>query len=321
MSHSGGYPGFGSHMRWHPDSGVGVVLLANSTYAPAAILASQLLAHLLEDVLRGPSRSAAAVAPVSAGRARTRTSARPALPRPPGRTVRPTASTVRPALRPAAASPGVPWPATLAAMTAVEGLLTAWDDAAAHRLLADNVDLDEPLRVRAARARQAAALAGPAGTLDRDPDVPAVHDSPAHALWWLRGPLGRVRLEVRLTPHPEPLVQTLSITPVPHPAEPLAAAIRAVAEQTRTPCPDWPPGVPVAPGHDVDRAVRQLRVAVAYAGPCRVGELLACDGRHSAFVRLVGDRAPLELAIEVDDAGAVRRLTLGHPEQGHASTD
>src|SRR5450432_884321 len=37
--HSGGYPGFGSHMRWHPETGLGVVVLANSTYAGASVLA------------------------------------------------------------------------------------------------------------------------------------------------------------------------------------------------------------------------------------------------------------------------------------------
>jgi CubicO group peptidase (beta-lactamase class C family) len=33
ISHSGGYPGFGSHMRWHPATGIGVVALANGRYA------------------------------------------------------------------------------------------------------------------------------------------------------------------------------------------------------------------------------------------------------------------------------------------------
>ena len=33
VSHSGGYPGFGSHMRWHPATGWGVVVLANRTHA------------------------------------------------------------------------------------------------------------------------------------------------------------------------------------------------------------------------------------------------------------------------------------------------
>ena len=46
--HSGGYPGFGSHMRWHPETGLGVIVLANSTYAGASVLA----ARLMEEVLR-----------------------------------------------------------------------------------------------------------------------------------------------------------------------------------------------------------------------------------------------------------------------------
>src|SRR6266566_3953235 len=42
-SHSGGYPGFGSNMRWHPETGIGVIVLANSTYAAASTLAADLL--------------------------------------------------------------------------------------------------------------------------------------------------------------------------------------------------------------------------------------------------------------------------------------
>jgi CubicO group peptidase (beta-lactamase class C family) len=34
--HSGGYPGYGSHMRWHPESGWGIVALGNSSYAGVA---------------------------------------------------------------------------------------------------------------------------------------------------------------------------------------------------------------------------------------------------------------------------------------------
>ena len=47
VSHSGGYPGFGSHMRWHPGSGWGVVALGNSTYAPMRTVAGTLLARLI----------------------------------------------------------------------------------------------------------------------------------------------------------------------------------------------------------------------------------------------------------------------------------
>ncbi len=47
VAHSGGYPGFGSHMRWHPASGWGVVALGNSTYAPMHIPAAEVLARLV----------------------------------------------------------------------------------------------------------------------------------------------------------------------------------------------------------------------------------------------------------------------------------
>ena len=35
VCHSGGYPGYGSHMRWFPDLGVSIVALGNTTYYPA----------------------------------------------------------------------------------------------------------------------------------------------------------------------------------------------------------------------------------------------------------------------------------------------
>jgi CubicO group peptidase (beta-lactamase class C family) len=47
VGHGGGYPGFGSHMRWHPASGLGVIALANARYAPASLLARDQLAELV----------------------------------------------------------------------------------------------------------------------------------------------------------------------------------------------------------------------------------------------------------------------------------
>jgi CubicO group peptidase (beta-lactamase class C family) len=47
VSHPGGLPGFGSAMRWHPDSGLGVVVLANATYAPVSEVAERALTVLL----------------------------------------------------------------------------------------------------------------------------------------------------------------------------------------------------------------------------------------------------------------------------------
>lgn len=280
VGHSGGYPGFGSHMRWHPGSGIGVVVLANSTYAASRPTAARILARLLAGGAGGP-------------------------------TVLPGPGVVRPALRPAAAAGGQVWPATTAAVRAVEGLLRQWDDAAADRLLAGNVDLDEPIAVRRERLAGAVAAVAPDGVLDPDPLLPAVHDSPAHAVWWLRGAAGRLRLEVRLTPHPRPLVQTLAVTAVPHPVGALATAVARLAAQTRHADPRWPADVPLADGIEAAPAVRLLRSAAALAGPCRVGPATGGDGTRATTVRLLGERARLDLAVAVDDAGAVLRVGLG----------
>lgn len=53
--HSGGYPGFGTHMRWHPVAGVGVIALANGTYAGPSRACAPALDLLLEQ-LRAPAR-------------------------------------------------------------------------------------------------------------------------------------------------------------------------------------------------------------------------------------------------------------------------
>jgi CubicO group peptidase (beta-lactamase class C family) len=49
VSHPGGYPGFGSCMCWHPASGLGVVMLANSTYAKVSRTCRKALEVLLQE--------------------------------------------------------------------------------------------------------------------------------------------------------------------------------------------------------------------------------------------------------------------------------
>lgn len=49
VSHSGGYPGFSSHMRWHVPTGLAVVVLENATYSGAWDTAPELLERILED--------------------------------------------------------------------------------------------------------------------------------------------------------------------------------------------------------------------------------------------------------------------------------
>src|SRR5262245_58638928 len=52
VQHSGGYPGFGSNMRWHRASGLGVIALANRTYAGPWVLAERILNALLMEPRR-----------------------------------------------------------------------------------------------------------------------------------------------------------------------------------------------------------------------------------------------------------------------------
>lgn len=56
IGHSGGYPGFGSNMRWHPATGLGVIALANGRYAPSSLLVRDLLVALLDAEVVPPRR-------------------------------------------------------------------------------------------------------------------------------------------------------------------------------------------------------------------------------------------------------------------------
>ena len=68
VGHSGGYPGFGSNMRWQPASGLGVIVLGNHRYAPATMLARDLMASLLKsDAV--PARRLRPAPPLLAARA------------------------------------------------------------------------------------------------------------------------------------------------------------------------------------------------------------------------------------------------------------
>ncbi len=255
VSHSGGYPGFGSHMRWHPGSGLGVVVLANSTYAPAARLGSRLIDALLAARGVGTRRPGASPAPA-------------------------TGSMVE---------------ATAAARGEVIRLVNAWDDDLADRLLAANVDLDDPLHRRRRRLAEAVERLGP---FEPDEDEPVVSLSPAHSVWWMRGPGGRLRCEIRMTPEVPPRVQTLNLAPVPTPSATLTRLAARVADLLTADAPRWPDDVPLAAGLTADRLARQLRVAAAWAGPVRREPVpVAGDGRREAVFRLDGERLALWLTL------------------------
>jgi hypothetical protein len=61
VNHSGGYPGFSSHMRWNPEARIGVVAFENATYSGAWDPATAALAHLLDSCARTPGNPPAEV--------------------------------------------------------------------------------------------------------------------------------------------------------------------------------------------------------------------------------------------------------------------
>lgn len=169
VSHSGGYPGFSAHMRWHPATGRGAVGFENATYAQVAAPITVALDGLLSD---SPD-------------ARTTTS---------------------------------PWPETLAARDAVEGLVLHGGDAG--ELLSENVELDIPLdRRRRAWAEAIDEIgglhdegAGRGGAGDSSATVPEDESTaPSHLIWRRAGRRGLLRFEIRLTPEAPPRVQTITV--------------------------------------------------------------------------------------------------------------
>ncbi len=275
VSHSGGYPGFGSNMCWHPATGTGVIALGNSTYAAMAPLA----ARLLEAVLANRQ-------PPSYGYAPALAPARP--PRPPG-----------------------PWPETLAARDAISRLLSSWDDAEAERLFSPNVAQDAPF---AERRRRIAAVRDRIGDFTDDPGRPPEFDTPAHCRWWLAGERGAVQVQIQLTPEQPPRIQSLSLAVPPVADSPLHDALTAVVTWMNGTDRDWPAAVPVAPGVDAGLVARRLRMAAVWAGEGQVGACQAGDGSASVAVELIGAHGRLTLALVVDPHTRLLHLANVTPE-------
>jgi CubicO group peptidase (beta-lactamase class C family) len=296
ISHSGGYPGFGANMRWHPATGTGVIALGNGTYAPMTQLTSVLLEVLV------PRRAAVyqvALAPGLAGRS-------------------PDA--------PANDAPaGGPWPETLAARKAVAHLLftvasRAPDDPVSGELFAaaplpealfpealftENMALDRPY---AERAHDIALLRDRIGVFADDVDRPFEHDTPAHCRWFLAGEHGQVvQAQIQLSPQRPPRVQSLMLAIPPANDSPLARTLDSVVGWMNSGSASWPESVPVALGVDVPLLARRLRMAATWTGIVRTGAYRAGDGAASVTVELAGEHAAAILALSVDSAsGALR---------------
>jgi CubicO group peptidase (beta-lactamase class C family) len=276
VSHSGGYPGFGSNMRWHPATGTGVIALGNGTYAPMTQLT-----HLILDALlvSRPAAYQVALAPSAP-------SAAPA----PGQPSHPV---------------GGPWPETLAARAAVSHLLGNWDDATADALFSENVALDRPY---AERGRDLAMLRDRLGAFADSPDRAPEHDTPAHCRWFLTGKGGTtVQAQIQLSPQRPPRVQSLTLAIPPAAGSPLAKTLDAVIAWLNSGDKSWPESVTVARGTDAGLLRRRLRMAAAWTGNVAIGAYRAGDGAAAVMVELDGEHAAGLLTLLVDPStGALR---------------
>lgn len=270
VAHSGGYPGFGSNMRWQPSSGLGVIVVANHRYAPATFLATELHVALM------------------------------------------TAQPVRPrVLRPS--------DATLAARTDVERLLDHWDDALAARMFAMNVELDEPLaRRRVAFER----LRTTHGRLTADTAAPAVSHSNVHLDWWMLGEKGgRVRIELSLSPEPQPRIQTMKVTSVQDPDPATRQAVEGVVALINGVAPNGVADLPLAASVDRSAVGRAVHAAAARFAPVTLGSVIAATDRTESLAatltfRLVGERGESSVRLAVDPAtGEISMLELRTVEQ------
>ncbi len=271
VQHSGGYPGFGSNMRWHPATGLGVIALGNSTYAPVGPFAVRLLTTVLEQHARR-------TVPGRAGRVDGSAHADRAL----------------------ALAPGGPWPETVAARDDMARLLLSWDDALAEKLFSGNVPLDEPFPERQHKIEL---IRERLGDFRDDGNRPPEFDTPAHCRWWIAGDGGQAQVEIRLSPERPARVQSLILAIPPAADSPLRHALDQAITLMNDGATSWPAALPPAASLDQALVIRRLRMASAWAGACRAGAYRAGDGESSVTVDLEGEFARLVLTVAVDRAG------------------
>lgn len=274
VSHSGGYPGFGSHMRWHPASGIGVIGLSNRTYAPMRRLTAALLAQAV--TATEPPRSSYPHSPrlrVTLERTRSAVVAMDALVR--------------------------QWD---------DDIAQAWfaDNV--------DLDIPRDDRIRQLDAARTAvgglrppAPDGPGSDETThwqggdDDNIP----TPAHYRWSIEGENGRLRVFVLLTPTDPMLVQSLQVTAVPQPAPLLHDYACALVEAASRAAPTWPEHVPHAATFESAEFERQARWLTSRLGDVALGEPVSGDGHQSASWLLSSDARLAQLRIQVDDTDAV----------------
>lgn len=180
VSHPGGYPGFGAHMRWSSELGIGVIALANGRYAPATTPATEALEMVLSGRSCPPSE-------------------------PWAETVQACMDVERLLAR---------WDDALADRIFADNVdldLPREDrrrefEAAAAAIGPVTAPVTGPVTAHEA-GRDAGKDASPAGR------PPAAHPTPASASWQVRGAHASVHIDLQLTPQRPPRVQSVVLRP------------------------------------------------------------------------------------------------------------
>jgi len=186
-----------------------------------------------------------------------------------------------------------PSPALLAAQKEVSELVVKWDDAAAERIAADNLFLDQTAERRATGLREVAAKHGvcrPAATIDAENALRGSWRMPCEKGW----------LEVRITlaPTMPPLVQYLNVQSVMPPSEEVTETLKTVLYLTSKWDVNRAKAI-VAPSFDIERLKRQLSAAGLW-GTCKLGDAVAGDGSRESTVKLECDRGIMTAQVSLE---------------------
>jgi hypothetical protein len=119
-----------------------------------------------------------------------------------------------------------------------------------------------------------------------------------------------VQAEIRLTPEREPRVQSFTLAVPPAPDSPLDQVLTAIIALLNGGARDWPPAIAVTGSVVTGVLLRQLRMAAAWAGRCRVGAFRAGNGETSTTVELDGETGRLLLAAVINPAGQLRQAGI-----------
>ncbi len=243
VSHGGGLPGFGSHMMWLPEYGVGIFGMTNLTYSSPAPVFGKVW------------------------EAMQRTGGLQARQLPPS-------------------------PVLVSIQKALFDLWNEWKPAAAERIAASNLFMDQSAAVR---QTELAALQKTVGRCELS--------GPVRAENWLRGEFdlacergSLVRMNFTLAPTmPEPTVQFWAARSV----QPFGPAMKKAAER--------------AAAGKLDGFKPRMEALVRNYGACKLGAVVSGDGVRQGAARLDCARGMAELELELDTKGRPTRVGINQP--------